>query len=202
MKFFNTYYLYLVSLVLFILFYTTFKPKPTLNEITLKDQKTDFFDEDLRRNLNLMNNSDTRFNIGKKFFINEGENWYGIFQFSFWDKSFVKLAFVDQQLKTINLQVKKKGDSNYALATYNDENVAYACIENARNFYYDINHEYIPEAKDISHWKKVFLSNLKSIIFLFKPNNYKCLFVLTSNTKLFESSDQEINNLILEKFNY
>ena len=202
MKFFNTNYLYVFSLFIFIFIHTFLKPKPNFNEISLKYKSSDLVNEDLKKNLNVLNSPDRRFNIGNNFFINDGENWYVISQFSFWDKRFLQLGFIDKQLKIINLEVKKKGNSNYALATYNNENVAYACIEDSKNFFYDIYHDYIPEAKDINHWKKVFLRNIKTVIFLFKPKNYECFFVLTSNIKFFEGADQEINNLIFEKFNY
>ena len=52
-----TIYIYFFGFIYSFIFY--FKPRPILNEISLKHQKSDF-DQNLSRNLNVLNNRDTR----------------------------------------------------------------------------------------------------------------------------------------------
>ena len=75
-------------------------------------------------------------------------------------------------------------------------------MENSGNFHYSILPGKAVDSLDFLHWKKVFMNNLNLVFYSFKPRNYECYVVITSNTNFFKNSDFEINKKIFDKFSY
>ena len=74
-------------------------------------------------------------------------------------------------------------------------------MKNSNKFKYNIP-EKIVDSFNIKYWVKVYLNNLNLVFYSFKPRNYECYVVITSNTNFFENSDFEINKKIFKKFIY
>ena len=90
-------------------------------------------------------------------------------------------------------------NNNYALGTFKNEKIVYACLDRSDNFYYDFLHDEVRRAGDLKYWKGIFIKEIKHAIFSFKPNNYECLLVFTSNKDFFKDSEEEKRNLIFNK---
>ena len=93
-------------------------------------------------------------------------------------------------------------NNNYALGTFNNQKIVYACLDSNHNFYYDLFYGEVPRAGDLKHWQGVFIKEIKRVIFSFKPDNYQCLLVFTSNKDFFKDSELGKRNLIFNKFLY
>ena len=62
-----------------------------------------------------------------------------------------------------------------------NENITYACMENSKNFHHNYARKNYPNANDFKYWIKVFIKNINFVFYAFKPFNYECLLVITSN---------------------
>ena len=74
-------------------------------------------------------------------------------------------------------------------------------MKNSNEFYYRIPIK-VADSFDINYWKNIYIHNLNLIFYSFKPKNYECYVVITTNTNFFKHSDFEINKKIFDKFIY
>ena len=75
-------------------------------------------------------------------------------------------------------------------------------MQNEKKFNYTFIPEKITKANDLNHWLRTFIKNINFVFYSFKPINYECMLVITSNTELFESSEKKIKEIIFSKFIY
>ena len=75
-------------------------------------------------------------------------------------------------------------------------------MKNSTNFNYGNSSGRVVESLDINHWKNVYFDNLNLVFSSFKPRNYECYVVITTNLNFFENSGFEINKKIFNKFIY
>ena len=62
--------------------------------------------------------------------------------------------------------------------------------------------EKIQKASDFDYWMKVFKKNIKFVVYAFKPSNYQCMLVITSDREFFKNPEQKRNKIIFSKFYY
>lgn len=195
-------YLYIFSLILFAFIFLKFKPKPHIKKILLKENNLEFLNNKTKISFNTLTFTDNRINVGKSFFINEDKYWYYITQISFWRSEYFRLNFVEKQLKIKDVKIKKLSNNNFALGTFRNENISYACMENSKIFHHNMEIEEIPKASDFDYWMKVFKKNIKFVVYGFKPSNYECMLIITSDQEFFKSPEKKIDKIIFSKFYY
>jgi len=195
-------YLYAFILILFTVSYVLLKPKPKLNYLFIKGASKGLFNHNSKQDTYNINPPNNRVSVGESFFIKDNENWYQIIQLSFWRKEHLNLNFLNRHLNISDIKVKSVSTNDYALGRFKGEEIAYSCMKNSNNFNYGISSERVVDSLDINHWKKVYLDNLNLVFYSFKPRNYECYVVLTTNINFFEDSDYTINQKIFNKFIY
>lgn len=195
-------YLYFFSLILFAFIFFKFKPKPKIKEIILRENNLELLNNKTKNFFNTLNSPDNRINVGKSFLINENKDWYHISQISFWRSEYFRLNFVEKQLKIKDIKIKKLNNNNFALGTFKNQNISYACMENSKIFHHNMEIEEIPQASDFDYWTKVFKKNIKFVVYAFKPSNYQCMLVITSDKEFFKNPEQIRNKIIFSKFYY
>jgi len=195
-------FLYIFALIASTLVFFKFKAKPNLKEIYFSQSNLESYNSDKIISKKILNSLDNRVNVGKSFLFIDDKYWYQVIQLSFWRREYLKFKLIEKKLEINNVKVKKLSNSNFALGTFKNKNVTYACMQNAVKFHYNFPSEKIMEADDFDHWIRVFLRNLNWIFYSYKPNNYECLLVITPNLEFFKSPGSEINKIIFNKFNY
>ena len=195
-------YLYAFILILFTIFYAFLKPKPKLNYLHIDGASNELFDQNPRNDIYSINPPNNRVSVGENFFIKDNENWYQIIQLSFWRKEFLNLDFLNSQLNISDINLKRIRSNNYALGILKGEEIVYSCMKNSTNFNYGNSSGRAVESLDINHWKNVYFDNLNLVFYSFKPRNYECYVVITTNLNFFENSGFEINKKIFNKFIY
>ena len=195
-------YLYAFILILFTLLYAFLKPEPKLNYLLIEAASKELFDQNLKNITYRINPPNNRVSLGESFFIKDNENWYQIIQLSFWRKEFLNLDFLNSQLNINDINVKSISSNNYALGRIQGEEIVYSCMKNSNNFNYWISSGKVVDSFDINHWKKVYIDNLNLVFYSFKPRNYECYVVITTNLNFFENSGFDINKKIFNKFIY
>ena len=195
-------YLYAFILILFTLLYAFLKPEPKLNYLLIEGASKELFDQSPNNDTYSINPPNNKVSVGESFFIKDNENWYQIIQLSFWRKEFLNLDFLNSQLNISDINFKSISSNNYALGRLKEEEIVYSCMKNSKNFNYRIPSGRVVDSLDINHWKKVYLDNLNLVFYSFKPRNYECYVVITTNLNFFENSGFEINKKIFNKFIY
>ena len=195
-------FLYIFALITFTIVFFKFKAKPNLKEIYLSQKNLEFYNSDPIISKNILNSLDNRVNVGKSFLFIDDKYWYQVIQLSFWRKEYMNLNLIEKKSEINKGKVKKLSNNSFALGTFKNKNVTYACMQSAIKFNHNLSPEKAISAYDLDHWQKVFLRNLNFIFYSFKPNNYECLLVITPNLEFFISPESEINNIIFDKFNY
>ena len=195
-------FLYIFTLISFTFVFFKFKAKPNLKEINLIQKNLEAKNSNPIINKNILNSLDNRVNVGKSFLFIDDKYWYQVIQLSFWRREYLEFNLIEKKLDINNVKVKNLSNNNFALGTFKNKNIAYACMQNAVKFNYNFAQEKIMEADDFDYWIRVFLRNLNWIFYSFKPNNYECLLVITPNLEFFKSPDSQINKIIFKKFNY
>ena len=194
-------YIYGFSLIFYAIFFVFFRPRPKLNSFSVKESDSKISNYKTKNDINIINPPTNKVNVGKSFSIKDNENWYQVIQLSFWGREYLNLDFLNNQLKITNINVKSINSNNYALGTLQGKEVVYSCMKNSNKFNYNIP-EKIVDSFNIKYWVKVYLNNLNLVFYSFKPRNYECYVVITSNINFFENSDFEINKNIFNKFIY
>ena len=189
-------YMLLITIFWFINFF--YKPKPKLSKIILKNQYTSLLDKN-NSEIDLVSN-DNRVNIGKPYYLINKTDWYQINLLSFWRKEYLDLALLDKRLKFEDTKIEIRDKNNYAQGFYNNRKIVYACVNNPKDFFYKFDHNNVRSTSNFNYWKKVFINNIKFTFNFFKPINYQCLLVITSDIDLFEKDEKEINEKIFGKF--
>ena len=195
-------YLYTLVLILSLFIFFRYRVKPNLKEIFIRDKNSKLHINDSKKNINHLTSPDNRVNVGKQFFIKDNIYWYKVIQLSFWRSEYFNLNFVEKQLKINRKEVRKLNNNNFALGTLENEKISYSCMQNPQNFHNAFIIEKIIKANDLQHWLGVFISNIDLIFLSFKPSNYECLLVITSDPNFFEKQHKEINEIIFSKFIY
>ena len=198
----NIRYIYLAFLTLFTILFINHKSQPRLSKLTQYQVESKTFSPNLKNKLLDVNSIDRRISVGETIAFKDKTYWYQVFLLSFWKEEYLNLKFLKKPLIDYDLQIKKVNDSNYASGTFNNETIVFACLKSPNNFYYDFKYGIVPRSSDLNYWKKVFIKNIKYIIYSFKPNDYHCLLVFTSNKNFFKDSEEGKRDLILKKFNY
>ncbi|MCQ9203173.1 MAG: hypothetical protein JJ845_001615 [Prochlorococcus marinus CUG1436] len=178
------------------------KAKPDLKQISLSNSNLESYNNKKKVYFNNLSSPDNRINVGKSFLINKDKYWYELIQLSFWRNDFFQLEFVEKQLQIKKIKNKKLNDNNYALGTFRNENISYACMENSKTFHHNKENDEIPSSIDFNYWIKVFKKNINFVFYAFKPFNYECILVLTSDQKFFERPETKINKIIFSKLNH
>ena len=194
-------YIYGFSLIFYAIFFVFFRPRPKLGLFLIKESDTEISNYKRKNNMYIVNPPTNKVSVGKSFLIINNENWYQVIQLSFWGREYLNLDFLNNQLKITNINVKSINSNNYALGTLQGKEVVYSCMKNSNKFNYNIP-EKIVDSFNIKYWVKVYLNNLNLVFYSFKPRNYECYVVITSNINFFENSDFEINKNIFNKFIY
>ena len=200
---FNTGYLYLVFLIIFIFLQFFFRVKPRLRLLShnlINDEK---YSIDSQKNLINLKSFDNRFSLGESYAFRDKTHWYNVTLLSFWKKKYLNLKHLKESFIEHDLKIKAVNSSNYALANYSNGIFVYACLDSPNDFYYFYNYQKNPRANDLNHWKNVFLTGIDNLFSKFKPSNYECLLIISSNKNFFEDSENDKRNLIFNKyFNY
>ena len=194
-------YLYGFTLIIFILFYVFFKPRPKLSTFFVNRSDPELFNNNSKNNKFSINPPNNRINVGESFLIKDNENWYRVIQLSFWRKKYFNLDFLNNQLNISDINVKSINNNNYASGTLQGEEIVYSCMRNSNEFNYTIKGKVV-DSFDINHWKKVYFNNLNLVFYSFKPSNYECYVVLTPNINFFENYEFKTNENIFNRFNY
>ena len=195
-------FLNFLSLIIFAFIFFNYKVNPDLKEIFLDENIADLYGSDSGKYSSGLISPDKRVNVGKEYYFKYDKNWYQLIHLSFWRKEYLNLIFVNKQLKIKSEEIKYLDKNNFAFGTMKNDNVAYACMQNEKKFHYTNIPENIIHADDLNHWFRTFIKNINFVFYSFKPSDYECLLVITSNTKFFESSDKKINEIIFSKFSY
>ena len=195
-------FLYAFILILFTVFYALLKPKPKSNYLLVEGASKELFGHNSKIDLYTINPPNNKISVGESFFIKDNENWYQIIQLSFWRKEYFNLDFLNSQLNISDINVKSVSSNNYALGRLKGEEIVYSCMKNSNNFNYGISSGRVVDSFEINHWKKVYLDNLNLVFYSFKPRNYECYVVLTTDINFFENSGFDINKKIFNKFIY
>ena len=195
-------YLYFFFLILFAFLFFNYEVKPDLKKIFLNENYKDFYSSNSEKYFSSLKSPDNRVSVGKEYYFKDDKYWYQLIQLSFWRKEYFNLSFVNKQLKIKFVKKKFLDKNNFAFGTKQNDNLTYSCMLNEKEFHYTITPEKIIDANDLNHWLKTFLKNINYVVYSFKPKNYECLLIITSNTKFFESSEKDINEIIFSKFIY
>ena len=140
--------------------------------------------------------------MGEILKFRDNNDWYQVSLLSFWREEYLNLNLLNKSFGEDDLEIKTVNNNNYALGTFNNESIVFACLDRKDNFYYDILNNKYPRAGDLNHWKGVFIKEINYAIFSFKPNNHECLLVFTSNKDFFKDSEAGKRNLIFNKLIY
>ena len=194
-------FLYVLILIFYGFFLVFLRPRPKLNSFFVKESDSKISNYKTKNDINIINPPTNKVNVGKSFSIKDNENWFQVIQLSFWREEYLNLDFLNNQLKITDINVKSINNNNYASGKFQGEDIVYSCMKNLIKFQYSIP-EKIVDSFNIKHWVKVYLNNLNFVFYSFKPRNYECYVVITSNTNFFENSDFEINKKIFKKFIY
>ena len=196
------HYLYFSLIVIFSILNFFYNPKPILRNMVLKDQYRIL--DQTKSNIDSIEifSNDNKVNIGKPFILRDKNHWYQINLLSFWGKEFLNLNLIDKIFKGNDFDIKTRNNNNFAQVTYKDEKIVYACIKDSETFFYKTNYSEIKNTYNFKYWKEVLTKNIRFIFYSFKPSNYECLFVITSDSDLFDMGKEELNVKILSKFIY
>lgn len=198
----NINFVYLSSVILFLFLNYSFRSKPNLGEISLIEKSTNLLNNNEIINLENLDSPNNRISLGKNFLIHDNKNWYKVLQISLWKKKYLNLYFVNKYLRINDFEVQNLNNNNFALGTYQNENIVYACMKDSKNFLFDVSYKKIIKSSDLVFWGRTFINNIIQLIYSFTPRNYECLLVITSDTKFFQSSEKKINKIIFNKFLY
>ena len=194
---FNCLYIFVISLS-FLLFNIN-KVKPKLKEVLQKENNSYFYYKNKIKDIKKKHHLDNRVEVGDGVYIDDKSHWYKVIPVSFWRKSYLDLTLVENNLEIIHEKIIKLDKNNFAFGILNDKKVAYACMENASNFHHNFYKINVPNNSDLKYWKNVFLVNIGHVLYSFKPNNYNCLVVITSNIKFFEQLKKGKNEFLINK---
>ena len=75
-------------------------------------------------------------------------------------------------------------------------------MKNSNKFFYNISQNNYNNANYLNYWTKKYMENIRNLIFKFKPTNYECLLVITSNNEFFEVGQEAARNSLINKFTY
>ena len=195
-------FVYFFSLILFATIFVNYKVKPDLKKFFLNENYEDLYSSNSEKYFSILTPPDNRLSVGKQYYFKDDKYWYHLIQLSFWRKEYLNLSFVNKQLKIKFVEMKYLDKNNFAFGTKKNDNVTYACMQNEKKFNFTFIPEKITKVNDLNHWLRTFIKNINFVFNSFKPINYECLLVITSNTKLFESSEEKINEIIFSKFFY
>ena len=202
-NYFHTRYFYLATLILFFLFQFFFKVKPRLSLLTLDLINNEIYSIDSHNNLINLQSFDRRVNVGETLSFRDKTYWYKISLLSLWEKEYLNLNLLKKSFIEHDLKIKKVNTSNYAEAKYKNGNFVYACLDSPNNFYYKFNKIEDPRSNNLNHWKNVYIKNIDRVVNKYKPSNYECLLIISSDMNLFKDSGDSIRDLIFSKyFNY
>ena len=90
----NLKYFYVPFLLLFICFYSFYKPKPKLSSIKIRQETSEMFNQTDPNKIIKLNSPSIKVNIGTNSFIKDNDNWYRIIQLSFWKKDFFIYLYI------------------------------------------------------------------------------------------------------------
>ena len=192
---------YVLILILFTCFYVFLRPRPKLNSFSIKESNIALSNYKIKNNISIFNPSTNKVNVGKIFSIKDNENWYQVIQLSFWRKEYLNLDFINNQLNISDINVKSINSNNYALGILQGEEIAFSCMKNPNQFKYTIPKKKV-DSLDINYWMGVYIKNLNLIFNSFKPKNYQCYLVFTTDKNFFKNSDIYIKKKIFDKFIY
>jgi len=201
-KYFKTEYMYFFCMILFFVFYFSLKVKPRLSSLNLDGLNAEDYTLYSKKDLLDFNLTDRRINIGDTVAFRDRTHWYQVYFLSFWRKEYLNLNIIKKSLLVDDLNIQAANSSNYALGNFDNEQIVFACLNSTNNFYYNIGHYSVPRANDLNYWQKVFINNIENVIYKFKPNNYYCLLIFTSNRNFFENSEEDKRESIFNKFVY
>ena len=194
-------YLYLLLIFVFSVLYVFSRPRPKLNSLYI-DENSAEVNHNSKINIKSLDHPNNKVSIGYIFSINENDSWYKVIQLSFWRKEYLNLQFLNDQLNITNVDLRFINDNNYATGTFQGQDIVYSCMKDSGSFNYRLSKPKVVDSFDINHWKKIYINNLDLVFYSFKPKNYECYVVLTSDTNFFENSVFEINKKIFKKFIY
>ena len=202
-NYFHTRNLYLVILILFFLLQFFFKVKPRLRLLNFNLNNFENYSIDSENNLINLQSFDSRVNVGETLSFRDKRYWYKVALLSFWKKEYLNLNLLKKSFVDHDLKIKNVKSSNYALANHNNGKFVYACLDSPNDFYYDFYYKKVPRSNDFNHWKKVYINNIDKTVNKFKPSNYECLLIISSDKNFFKDSGNLIRNLIFSRyFNY
>ena len=194
-------YLYLLLIFVFSVLYVFSRPRPKLKSLYI-DENSAEFNHNSKINIKSLEHPNNKVSIGYIFSIKENDSWYQVIQLSFWRKEYLNLQFLDDQLNITNVDLRIINDNNYAAGTFQGQDIVYSCMKDSGSFNYRLSKPKVVDSFDFNHWKKIYINNLDLVFYSFKPKNYECYVVLTSDTNFFENSAFEINKKIFNKFIY
>lgn len=197
-----TRYFYFACLILFFILNLFFKVKPKLRKINLNLINYENYSLDSKNSLVNLKSFDKRFSVGETFAFRDNTHWYKVSLVSFWKKESLNLNLLKKSFVEHNFIIKIVNNSNYALATHNNSSFVYACLDSPNNFYFDFYHKKVPRVNDLNYWKKVYKKGIGQIFNSFKPNNYECLLIISSDKNFFKDSEENKRNLIFSKYFY
>lgn len=195
-------YLYFFSLTIYILIFLFYYPKPELKNVSLTDSNLLIDNKKIKGKFKKLNYFDNRIIAGNYFQFKKGEHWYQILPIVFWHRDYATLKLIDKDLKINNLITIGVSNNNFAKGKLNKESIVYSCMKSDEIYYYDVGFKNIPSNKDFKYWRGILFKNLKLVFYKFKPQNYDCLLVITSNQKFFNKSEKSMREFIYKKFTY
>ena len=195
-------YLYFFSLTIYILIFLFYYPKPELKNVSLTDSNLLIDNKKIKEKFKKLNYFDNRIIAGNYFQFKKGEHWYQILPIVFWHRDYATLKLIDKDLKINNLITIGVSNNNFAKGKLNKESIVYSCMKSDEIYYYDVGFKTIPSNKDFKYWRGILFKNLKLVFYKFKPQNYDCLLVITSNQKFFNKSEKSMREFIYKTFTY
>ena len=201
MRFYFRYF-FIMCLILFAIFFTNNKDKYRTRKIGINYNNSNLYRLNPVKKPFDFESSDSRVRLGKTFLIKDDNYWYQIYLLTFWREEFLNLGIIDDFFSNNKTKIKIVDASNYGLRHLNNDKIVYACLKDANKFYYHISHSKFLDSSDYDYWKKIYMKNIRSLIYKFKPTNYECLLVITSNKEFFEVGQKDARNLLLDKFTY
>ena len=199
-NFFYTGHIYLLFLTLFFVIHFNNKVKPRIRLLNLIGFNSEIVSPFSKNEFINISPIDSRVNVGETLKFRDNTDWYQVSLLSFWREEYLSLDLLNKSFEEDYLEIKMVNSNNYALGTFKNENIVYACLDRNDNFYYNLSKSNVPRAGDLKHWKEVFIKEIKNVIFSFKPNNNECLLVITSNIDFFKASEEGKRKLIFNKF--
>jgi len=193
-------YFYILCLILFSIFFIGNKEKSGLRKIFINDINSNLYSLNKEKNFLDFKSLDNRVSVGKIFFLKDDNYWYQISLLTLWSEDFLDLKNLDKFF--FNTKIKFVDDSNYGLRNINNEDIVYACMKNSNKFFYQMSENRFNNPTDLNYWKKIYIKNIINVIFKFKPTNYECLLVLTSNKEFFNVGQEAARNSLMNKITY